>query len=203
MPDTNQNPSPAPAPERPLQIILVRHGQAMVDDAAHVLGTHLTELGQTQADAVGRRLQSIEVSRIYSSDLFRANATAAAIRKYKPTVPCTVVQALREISPFHFMPKPSALDFDMKSVIRTERRPLRRFLSMLLKTHKPGERLILVAHGNLIRTLLPMFGGYDPRKSILLEMNNTGVTIVDVWSSGEAVVKLANCVSHLTPEQIT
>jgi broad specificity phosphatase PhoE len=203
MNEPSQTVATGTAPEKPLQIFLVRHGQALPDDSGHVLGPHLSELGTTQANAVGRRLRDLPVNRIYSSDLFRANETAAAICKYKNNFPCTVLQAIREISPFHFMPRPSLLDFDMKHIVRSERRPIRRFLDMLRKTHKQGERLVIVAHGNLIRTILPMFGGFDPRKSILLEMNNSSVTIVDVWPSGEAVVKLANCVSHLTPEQIT
>lgn len=190
-------------PDQPLNMILIRHGQAMADDAAHVLGPHLSALGKVQAAAVAKRLAPLEINRIYSSDLFRANETAAAICHHKPGVPCTVIHALREIGPLHFMAAPSALDFETRKLINAERRPIRRFISTLRKSHKPGERIVIVAHGNFIRTFLPMLGGRDPRKSILLELNNTGVTLVDVWAPDHVVVRLVNCLSHLNPEQIT
>lgn len=64
------------------RLVLVRHGQAEGNTEHRFIGqtdVPLTEIGRSQADAVGLRLRGAEISRVVSSDLVRASDTAAAI----------------------------------------------------------------------------------------------------------------------------
>jgi probable phosphoglycerate mutase len=64
------------------RLVLVRHGQAKGNDEHRFIGqtdVPLTDLGRRQAEAVGHRLRTVDISRIVSSDLVRATDTAAEI----------------------------------------------------------------------------------------------------------------------------
>lgn len=64
------------------RLVLVRHGQAEGNSEHRFIGqtdVALTELGRRQAEAVGLRLRTADVTRVISSDLVRASDTAAAI----------------------------------------------------------------------------------------------------------------------------
>ena len=80
---------------------------------------------------------------------------------------------------------------------------LERFVARVRRTHVPGEKILAVCHGNVIRSVVPLLAGRRPEHSVMMEISNTAVTILDVWPSGEAVLKLANCVSHLMPRLVT
>jgi hypothetical protein len=37
----------------------------------------------------------------------------------------------------------------------------------------------------------------------VIESHNTAVFILELWSPGDAVLRVANCVRHLNPKQVT
>jgi broad specificity phosphatase PhoE len=189
--------------EVPLTIYFVRHGQAGGDNSAETMGPPLTRLGMHQAERVGDRL-SVEVFRhAYSSDLTRAYETMVAILKRHREIPYTVTHDVREVTHYHFIDGLKYPSLEVRLTVKKEMETIRRFATFLRRTHAPGETVLVVCHGNFIRSILPILGRKQPRKAMLLDINNTAVTIVDVWPSGEAVVKLANCTKHLLPKQIT
>jgi hypothetical protein len=50
---------------------------------------------------------------------------------------------------------------------------------------------------------MPLFGGLHPEESILIQLNHASITILDVMIYGEAVLRLANSVDHLAPDEVT
>ena len=74
-----------PARPRPTVVLLVRHGQTPTTGTllpGRAPGLHLSETGQTQAQAVGQRLASqpkLKVEAIYASPLERTKETAGFI----------------------------------------------------------------------------------------------------------------------------
>ena len=76
-------------------------------------------------------------------------------------------------------------------------------LAQLRHSHVSGEKILVVCHGNIIRSLMPLLAGRDARESILIDLYHSSVSIIEVWKSGEAILKLANCVKHLLPKQVT
>jgi broad specificity phosphatase PhoE len=191
------------AREVPLTVFFVRHGQAMEDDGSNDLGPSLTNLGERQAERVARRLSQETFNHIYSSDLVRAWQTTQVILKYHHHSTWTVTADLREVSYHHFAPSDSPPALSTKKSLREERLALERFTGLLRRAHVPGQKVLVVCHGNVIRSLIPMLGGRRPEKSVLMDLNNTAVSIIDMWLSGEAVLKLANCTKHLIPRQVT
>lgn len=190
-------------PELPVEVVFVRHAQAGGDDVSPELGPPLTSLGRRQAERVARRLAAEPFDQIYSSDLARAWETTQEILKHQPDIDCTLIMDLREVASFHFTGEPSpARPFDRKA-LKQEEEALHRFARLIRGSHKPGERVLVVGHGNAIRTLVPILAGKDPAKTVLMELNNTAVTVLDLWPTGAAVLKLANCIRHLLPSQVT
>lgn len=191
------------AREVPLIVVFVRHGQACADDGNMELGPPLTALGERQAERVARRLSRETFTHIYSSDLTRAWQTTQAILKCASHSVWTVTSDIREVSHQHFAPGRGPLTMAMRKTQREERLAMERFVAQVRRTHLPGEKILVVCHGNLIRSIVPLFAGRRPEKSVMMEISNTAVTILDVWPSGEAVLKLANCVSHLIPRHVS
>lgn len=189
--------------EVPLKIIFIRHGEAGTSARGPKSDPPLTDLGIKQAERVARRLSDMTISRFYCSTLKRAEATAKIIHVYHRHVELTKTDDLREVSHLHFLPDLVPNDSKVKETLRQEKDSVTRFINHIRHTHNPGETVCIVCHGNIIRTMMPMFGGRDPGRSLLIEINNASVTILDTWQTGDSVLILSNCVRHLLERQIT
>lgn len=189
--------------EVPLVVVFVRHGHAGGPDVNDILGPPLTRLGEHQAERVADRLSRDKFAHIYTSDLARAYDTTRAILKFHEGTPYTVTTDIREVTHYNFVKDAHPPKTAMKKSVKREWESISHFAAYLRHVHQPGERVLVVCHGNFIRSILPLLGGKDPRESVLIDINNTAVTIIDVWPSGEAVLKLANCTKHLLPRQVT
>lgn len=192
----------SPSTPRPLSIFFVRHGQAEDPQTDIAYDPDLTRLGRKQASRVARRLSREHFDHIYLSDLSRAYRTGERILKFHPDTPVTVTRTLREIAHDHFLPGSPNTESN-EQAIRNERERIEAFSAHLLKTHEFGSRILVVAHGNLIRVLMPVLAGYDPQASVMIELENTSVTILEMWPSKRSILRLANCVSHLRKTDIT
>ncbi|MGB4863471.1 MAG: histidine phosphatase family protein, partial [Tepidiformaceae bacterium] len=81
------------------EVLLVRHGEQKFFEnipLGQAYDAPLSELGQRQAEAVGERLASARIGRVYSSDMKRAHDTGKAIAKHHGMEP-VVLAGLREI----------------------------------------------------------------------------------------------------------
>ena len=80
-------------------IYLIRHAEAEGNLYRIIQGqrdVQLTETGKLQAEALGERFRDIPVDAVYSSALYRAAATAAAICR-RQNLPLHRMAALREM----------------------------------------------------------------------------------------------------------
>lgn len=187
----------------PLVVYFVRHGHAAGPEIIPELGPPLSKLGEYQAERVAARLAKEKFDHIYSSDLTRAHETARIIIRYHRDTPFTVTPDLREITHHNFVRETTLLATRLRKMIKKDRQIVERFAERIRLRHHPQQKILIVSHGNMIRTLMPVLGGKEPRQSILLEINNASVSLLDVWPTGEAVLRLANCTKHLLPRQIT
>jgi len=188
---------------QPLTIIFVRHGQQLIDVANPERDPPLSDLGWKQAERTAKRFSTVNFDHIYTSDLQRANDTTRIIGRIHPNTPLTVTADLREVLNYHFVDDPPPDHLDIQRIMASEKAAIDRFIAVLHRNHEPGQRVLVVCHGNIIRTLLPALGGRDPKQSILMDINHTGVSILELWASGNAILRLANCVQHLDDEMVT
>jgi len=189
----------------PLVIMFVRHAQATQGSRA-LSGQEdpaLTDLGLQQASRVARRLQNEEFAHAYTSTLVRARETAKHILGYHRGVSLSETPDLVEICRDHFVGVPDGFKPAPKELVERERDALQRFANRLRHAHEPGQKILVVAHGNLIRSIMPILGGRNPLESLLVEINNTAVCVLDLWASGAAVLQLGNCVKHLLQGEVT
>ncbi len=181
----------------PLRIVFVRHAEAEVSDGHHSSGPGLTARGRRQANRVAHRLASQTYNYIYASDLLRAKETARSILRYHPNTPSAVLKELREVSSNHSSIGMSRATVERHADTVNEQLVMTKVVHAIRRNHDPGEEILIVAHGNIIRGMIPLFGGLDPNKAPLCDLNNTSVSIIDVWNSGRALIRLINCTHHL------
>jgi broad specificity phosphatase PhoE len=187
----------------PLKIHLVRHAEALNDDGIDSHGPQLTPHGVRQAQRLGKRLSKERYAAIYSSDLTRAQQTADAIAQHHSDDALTLTRDLREVACAHTAAGMSRTTLHDDRSIREEKEAIERVIHHLLDAHNQGETILVVSHGNITRSLIPMLGHIDPAKAPLFEIFNASLSIVDIWPSKRAVVRLVNCVSHLPPRMVT
>jgi len=192
-----------------LELVLVRHGHALGGpmNGNPKLGAGLTALGRRQAARVAKRLARERFDRIYSSDATRAHETAQAIVKHHRRTPFALHREFREIMTYHNRgdrrpPKGS------RPLFLRQRKSLDAFLPRFLRRHRPGQRVLLVCHGQLIQFLISYLAGVNPRRSVPIHIHNTAVTQLFVHlPQGRLMfdrgVGYANCVKHLLPSQQT
>jgi broad specificity phosphatase PhoE len=164
-------------------------------------------LGERQAEKVAERLAKVDFKRIYTSDTKRAMETTEFIRRYHPSTSVIVSQDIREISHIHNRRSCLPTRFEFRRSIIRQRKRVKRFFRRLMKSLEPGEKLLIVAHGNLIRLLIAMFAQTNPRRSLPLETHNCALFVVKLyaqrneWFNTRALLSLANSVGHLSQEE--
>jgi len=192
---------------RYLSLCLIRHGQIGDEYRANEIGPRLTPLGERQAAKAALRFAEQSFDCIYSSDAQRALDTAKAMLEHHPETRYVISSDIREISGWHGRRR--MVNLPLTRRVRIERRRVRRFCDKLLADHPPGQRVLIVAHGNLIRYLISLLAGVSPNRGIALETRHTGVFMLQAYRRKEpqfnarAVVSLANCVKHLESDEIS
>ncbi len=199
MPTSREQPKAPP----PLVVHLVRHAEACNDDGIDAHGPQLTGRGRRQAHYVAKRLAKERYAGIYSSDLTRARQTADAIALHHDDDLVTVTRDLREVSGYHSALRLSRLTVHHDRSLVDEQEAMNRMVGHFRHMHCGGQKILVVSHGNLTRSLIPLLGGLDPAKAPLIEIHNASLSIVHVWSTGHAVVLLANGTSHIPERLIT
>jgi alpha-ribazole phosphatase/probable phosphoglycerate mutase len=210
---------PAPRQRKPpTRIWIARHGQTESNRAGVFCGhseTPLTGLGREQARALGRRLASVEIRALYTSDYSRAMDTAAialAGRGIQPSVDPDLrelhygaweMQREREIrrTPEH------AAQFELMRREDPSWQPpggettaavrARTFaaLQRMAKRHR-NEDVLVVSHGTAINCLIAEVLGMAPTHVFRFAVANCGLSCVTV-TGGRLVVTLLNETAHL------
>jgi broad specificity phosphatase PhoE len=194
-----------------MELTLARHGQSVSNVTGRWQGqgdAQLSDLGREQAAALAVRLGPLPFDRIVSSDLSRAADTAAAMGR-----PMTTNPVWREIDlgawegltraevhqrfPEEIAGLQAGEDVAVGGGERwsdLERR-LRGGLDQLLVEAR-DERVLLVAHGGVIITLLSsLMGVATLRPRRLGKLGNTSLSSVSI-GSGPAILRRYNDVAH-------
>jgi broad specificity phosphatase PhoE len=187
-----------------LEIVLVEHGEKGPEEGSGIRGPGLTELGREQARLVALRLKDVTFTSIYYSDQLRARQTAETIIEYHPEVPMTMTSDIREVHEFNYLPmSPEDETPELLERMKLERVRMDHFIKYILETYSLGHRVLVVAHGNLIRCLSAMFCQREPREATPFLVYHTSITRLEITEERFGVLALVNCVRHLKPEQIT
>lgn len=188
---------------RRIRLYLIRHGQPE-EHTESTPDPGLTPLGKKQAAAVAERLKQEFFNVAYISPLARAMQTAEPLLNNDAALRAEITADIKEISKEHMLVHLHKADASIRAKLEIERDTLHRFVNRLRHSHQAGEQVLIVAHGNLIRTLIPLLGTREPADSILMELYHASLCIVDLWPlSGRAVMILGNCTSHLNKTQVT
>lgn len=199
------------------RIYLIRHAEAEGNLYRRIHGHYdslVTENGQKQMEALGRRFESVPIDAVYSSDLIRTRTTAEVIRGPRK-LPLNIKRELREIHMGSWEDRTwgEVLREDADTMDRFVHRPFQwsvpgseSFLDMhrrmaesiteIAERHT-GETVAIVSHGTAIRSALCYFSGRPPEEvNRIPHSDNTGVSLLEI-QEGKARIAVQNDNSHL------
>lgn len=198
-------------------IYLIRHGQAEGNLYRRCHSWHnglLTLKGREQVKALEKRFEGVHFDAVYSSDLYRAMATAGAI--YRPRgLALRVDPGLREIGAgiWEDMPWGQLLHDDRDGLaaflacnpswqvegsetFSSVRLRMDRAIRRIAAAH-PDQTVAVTSHGCAIKCGLSVWLGVDPGEMDQIPLsNNTGVAKLEV-ENGQVKVAFYNDDSHL------
>jgi probable phosphoglycerate mutase len=197
-------------------LLLVRHGETALSGIRYSGrgDPHLTARGRDQAEAVASRLSRMDgVAAVVSSPLQRARVTADAIAAALG-VPVVVdddlvetdfgrwdgltFEEVRDRWPAEhadWMADPASAPPGGESVVQVSRR-VRRARDRLLAAY-PGSTVAVVSHVTPIKLLLCSALGAPTSALFRLHLDPAGLSTVDWYPDGPAVVRLVNDTGHL------
>ena len=180
---------------KPCEVLLVRHALPQPDGT---LDPGLGEEGRTQAEALARHLDGVDLSAIYSSHLIRAVQTAEPLAARRG-VDIRIDEGLREwvSNATHY-----AGTENMADSARTKAFVEGRFEDEFLPPHNaeelraamiatvgriglahPGERVVAVSHGGASNTFLAHV--MDSPRRFFFNPGYASISRVQVWPDGE------------------
>ena len=199
-----------------VNLILVRHGETTWNVVGKYQGqtdVPLSEVGLKQAKTLAKFFPAAEVDAVYASDLSRALVTAECIGE-KFSRPVQMETAFRELDFGEWEGLnyeeivsrwPTAMDNFLQhpekpvipggeSFTQLQERVMGR-LGEIIAAH-PGQTVVIVAHGAVLRTVLASFMQMPLQYVWRLRQYNTAVSIVRV-SDGFPTVEVMNSTAHL------
>lgn len=199
-----------------MKLYLIRHGRQC--SRLCNVNVDLSEEGYRQAAILGERLKHAGIDAVYSSDLLRAVQTAETANQYWKA-PHVVREGLREIS-FGEMEGMCDEDIAVKfAAFKKEQETMaadlpypggecagdviRRAMPVFREMAESGyERIAVVTHGGVIRSMIAAFLDMEPAKYRLLgnSLENCSITeVVYHPENGRFTVERFNDYSHLEP----
>lgn len=203
----------------PTRVLLLRHGQTAWNAEQRLQGQldiPLNDVGRWQAEQLGLALQHEPITALYSSDLQRAQATAAPLARLMQLAVHTDA-ALRERHFGHlegltyaevderFPEDARAWRQRLPDVATGGGETLRGFhdrsvavVTRLAALH-PGQTVAVVAHGGVLDCLYRAAAGIDLQASRTWQLGNASINRLLYTGAGFAVVGW-NDDAHLTPD---
>jgi len=200
------------------EVLLVRHGEQKFFEnipLGQAYDAPLSELGQKQAEAVGKRLASARIGRVYCSDMQRAHDTAKAIAGHHGMEPI-VKPGLREIDLWQRAPQDKGL-LDIytreqladvyREVTRTRRHDAYPFCEdvdafrtrvfaaldeAIAESH--GMRIVVACHGGVINAVLSRVLGSN--FDHLVPVHHTSISVMRAADT-RRVILTVNDYSHV------
>jgi alpha-ribazole phosphatase len=181
-------------------LILIRHGDIGDAYTGRLVGRGdmpLSALGRTQAEGLGHRFRSSNISCLLSSPLSRAQETAEAVA-HAAQCPVTTHEDLAEVDFGDWEGKtfdeietaaPERIDHWAKfdpTFAFPKGESLACFLERIerLASHiasLQNETVVAVTHGGVIRALICVFLGLDPRNYVLFEVSRGSITTLKLF----------------------
>lgn len=197
------------------KIYLLRHGESQWNLLGKIQGQKdipLTDRGRLQAKLAGDRLSSLEIDKIYSSDLSRAYDTAKIIGEKLNKEPITN-KDFREISfgdweglsnkdigankeqVYLWRNEPENLQIPGGENLTQVQTRAMEALNKIIQDRK-DESILLVSHGVTLKTLVLALLDMDLKFFKNLTIGNVGLSIIE-FRDYNRVLKLFNDRSHL------
>ena len=213
------NSESASGPEEALVWHLVRHGETAWNRSHRIQGQTdiaLNQSGKHQITQLGERLQTLEFSAIYASDLSRTSESAHIIRGSRNVLVQTESE-LREFSygewegltfeeaqardPEGFATRMAGRNIEFaapggENMLQLIDR-VRRFHDRVRSQHKPGDQLLVVAHGGSLLALLNCLLGLPAERVWSFRLDVASLSVVRTYSD-VGVLELWNDTSHHT-----
>jgi alpha-ribazole phosphatase len=200
-----------------MRLLVVRHGATVHNAEARFTGqtdAPLSALGLAQAQAVAKRLRTVDFSTLVSSDLTRATQTAQAIVAERPSVSQHLDPDLREITlgVWEGMTWAEARDVYPRehaawqsdsvhsappggeTALALQQRVVRAFERW--RTPDPDVTLVWVTHGGVVSALLCHALGLDLTRRWQFRRDNASITELDVGDDYVIVMRV-NDTAHL------
>ena len=202
------------------KIYVIRHAEAEGNLYRRIHGRYdslVTEMGKLQIKALEKRFEDIHIDAVYSSDLRRTVATAAAVCVPKKLKLVTVPE-LREVrmgvwedkcwgeierdmpeehDNYNRMPHKWNIEGGEPFYELAER--ITGAVKSIAEKHD-GESIALVTHGGAIRSLLCAVMKLPPEEiTKIFYCDNTAVSLLN-YENGELSIEYMNDNSHLPPE---
>ena len=180
-------------------IYLVRHGQEDRANQPDELQGSLTPLGVEQAQRTAERLRTIEFTAIHASTMRRADETAAPIIASHPDVYVNKTRLLWECVPN----RPPGMEDAFKAISRAQVAQMQHRIQRAYDhyfqpaTKKESAVDVLVCHGNLIRYFVCRVLDANEYSWMNLDIQNCGITIVEIKEDGRQVLHAHNDTAHL------
>ncbi len=200
--EAQPSPAPSPAPGGVHTLILVRHGAYDEDDPADPdVGRALVPMGRRQAALVGARLAALpKPDSLTTSTMTRARETAAIIGLAIGLSP-QPSRDIRECLPTRYPSSGRALtDDEKREAAECDAQIERAAKQWLVPTPAKSRTDVLVAHGNVIRSLVVRALGIDRLMWNVLGITHTGVTVIEIPAEGKMKVISYNDAGHLPAE---
>uniref|UniRef100_A0A0G4HBS8 Serine/threonine-protein phosphatase PGAM5, mitochondrial n=1 Tax=Chromera velia CCMP2878 TaxID=1169474 RepID=A0A0G4HBS8_9ALVE len=194
------------------QLILIRHGQYLNPSGAKSDDEQgLTDLGKKQAELLGKRLQDLfkdkPVKVILHSNMKRARETAEIVSKFFPSVKMEEDPMIAEGAPC--LPDPPSQTWkpseeELKKDGERINAAFEKYVYSPQASGPEGDSVeIFVCHGNLIRFWFCRALQLNTQAWLRLAIWNTGITWLQVSSSGNVSARALGDVGHLPPDMIT
>ncbi len=181
------------------RLILVRHGQTEWNKQIRFQGIAdipLDDEGMRQAEFLSQRIASWPPDVIYTSPLNRAKSTAQIISRQFDIQPIIVPELIEvNFGIWEGVSIPQLEHDDPEAITRWKADPffnvpeggeswpeicerLSRAMNAIISAGH--ERVIVVAHGGVMRVLIAMILGIDPHKAWNVEASNCGMTGIEI-----------------------
>lgn len=197
-----------------MKLYLIRHGETIENVKRIVMGQQpgrLSKTGVKQAKLLANHLRDYDFDIIYCSDLKRCTDTLKETKKYHPNTPVIYTKELREPylgkweggeadkyltalsnAPGSFMSK--KLD-EMESFGEFRKR-LTKFINFIKKKH-PKDKVLLVAHGGVIRMILAILQKISTRSmKSRVPIDNTSICEISITPK-KTIIHCVNKIDHL------
>jgi broad specificity phosphatase PhoE len=196
-----------------MQLVLVRHAQSIWNAEDRWQGqtdVPLSELGRDEARRIGARLGPERFDRIVASDLSRAMDTARAIAGERAVEPRAGLREMN-LGAWCGLPHEDVMARFPEELLALQRgEPMRiggtgetlhefgaRVLAELAALEQgDGERVLVVAHGGVVRAVLFALLGLVGRHRPLVGAGNTSVTVLET-ERGARRLRVYNDQRHL------